>query len=151
MRGANICQIRSFTDPLAADGTTHTDSLNLGTTYSTSNCTGPGPYPVSIHPSKDDTVTIAVITRVLTDSGTVKANSVVIVNTAPTATVSPSGGLTQTVQYSRSEERRVGKEGEPLSLHYEWKNGTTVVRDVTKSAGTSADLTDSLNLDTAVN
>src|SRR5207248_11711101 len=51
----------------------------------------------------------------------------------------------------RSSDLRSDADGDAVSLHYVWKNGTIVVRDVTKSAGTAADLTDSLNLATAGN
>ena len=46
---------------------------------------------------------------------------------------------------------RADADGDPVSLRYVWKVNGTVKRDVTKTSGTSADLTDSLDLSVAGN
>src|SRR5207244_11909125 len=72
-------------------------------------------------------------------------------NSAPAATVSLGDHSPKTNDLLTATATRSDADGDAVSLHYVWKNGSTVVRDVTKSAGTSADLTDSLNLALAGN
>src|SRR5207248_3330772 len=84
-------------------------------------------------------------------AGTTHTNSATVVNSAPVATVSLDSASPKTNDTLTATATRSDADGDAVSLHYVWKNGATVVRDVTKSAGTSADLTDSLSLATAGN
>src|SRR5206468_3810377 len=129
-------------------------ALDLSLSYPTSGCTGTGPYPLSINPNKNDTV-YAYATPTDSDSspatGTTQSNTVTVVNSAPAPTVSLGDHSPKTNDLLTATATRSDADGDAVSLHYVWKNGSTVVRDVTKSAGTSADLTDSLNLALAGN
>src|SRR5207248_10478312 len=84
-------------------------------------------------------------------AGTTHTNSATVVNSAPVATVSLDSASPKTNDTLTATATRSDADGDAVSLHYVWKNGATVVRDVTKSAGTSADLTDTLNLATPSN
>ncbi len=86
----------------------------------------------------------------LTDTANVTVD-VASVNDLPTATVELSPASPRTNQTLTATVTRSDVDGDAVSLRYVWKNGTMVVRDVTKSAGTSADLTDSLDLSVAGN
>jgi hypothetical protein len=81
-RGANTCQVKTETSPAAAPGT-RTSSLDLSQIHTTSNCTGASP-PASINPSKGDTVIVEATPNDGTVNGTMRSNSVVIANSAPT-------------------------------------------------------------------
>ena len=84
-RGANTCQVATDGSAAAAPGT-RSVSLDLSQSYATSNCTGASP-PSSINPSKGDTVTVEATPNDGKLSGTMKSNSVAVVNSAPTVSI----------------------------------------------------------------
>src|SRR5207249_1574730 len=86
-----------------------------------------------------------------TVNGTTVDDSATVQNSAPVATVLLDNTTPTTNQTITATATRSDVDGDAVSLRYVWKNGLTTVRDVTKSAGTAADLTDSLNLATAGN
>src|SRR5207248_659380 len=101
--------------------------------------------------SKGDTITVRSDERRVADDGSTVNDSATVVNSAPVATVSLGDHSPKTNVLLTATATLSDADGDAVSLHYVWKNGSTVVRDVTKSAGTSADLTDSLNLALAGN
>src|SRR5262249_49573735 len=77
--------------------------------------------------------------------------AVTIANTAPVATVNLNTSSPRTNDTLTATATRSDADNDPTSLTYVWKNGSTVVRTVTKSSGTASDLTDALDLSVARN
>ena len=84
-RGANTCVVQNNTS-LAAPAGNRSASLDLSTTFSTTGCTGPTP-PATINPSRGDTVVVEATPNDGTVNGTLVSSSVLVADTAPTATV----------------------------------------------------------------
>ncbi|HZS46659.1 MAG TPA: choice-of-anchor Q domain-containing protein [Blastocatellia bacterium] len=76
----------------------------------------------------------------------------VVVDNAPTATVNLNTGSPLTNDTLTATATSSDADGQLVSLTYVWKkNGSTILRTVTKNTGTNADLTDSLDLSGAGN
>jgi hypothetical protein len=100
---------------------------------------------------KGDTITVRVSVSDGSASDNKTSAGLTISNSAPSATVSLGDHSPKTNDTLTATATRADADGDAVSLHYVWKNGSTVVRDVTKSAGTAADLSDSLDLSGAGN
>jgi len=75
----------------------------------------------------------------------------VTVDNAPTATVVLNTATPGTNDTLTATATRADLDGQSVSLRYVWKKNGSTVRDVSKNAGTAADLTDSLDLSVAGN
>jgi extracellular elastinolytic metalloproteinase len=74
-----------------------------------------------------------------------------LLDQAPVATVALDNHSPTTAQTLMATATRADADGDPVSLRYVWKVNGVVKRDVTKTSGTSADLTDSFDLSVAGN
>ena len=132
-RGVNTCQIQTSTDALAASGSTHSNALNLATTFSTSSCTGASP-PATINPSKGDLLTLTVTPNDNTVNGASQASSVTVANTLAVATVSLNTSSPQTNDTLTATATKTDADGDAVSLTFVWKvNGVT--KQTTVAAG----------------
>jgi uncharacterized repeat protein (TIGR01451 family) len=92
-RGAVTCQLDSpITDSLTASGSTHSNSLDLSTTHTTSGCVG-GSLPASVNPSKGDVITLEVTPNDNTVNGTTQSAQVTIGDSTPTISVTKEASV----------------------------------------------------------
>jgi hypothetical protein len=100
---------------------------------------------------KGDTIHVSVTASDGSDSSDAATGSVTVKNTAPTATVSLSDHSPKTNDVLTATATRADADPDAVSLRYVWKVNGTVKRDVTKSSGTAADLSDTFDLGVAGN
>ena len=95
---------------------------------------------------RGQTITVEVTPNDGTVDGTTVSDSETVANSAPTATVSLSPASPTTNATLTATATRADADGDAVSLRYVWKVDGTTERDETKSAGTTADLTDTFSL-----
>jgi hypothetical protein len=122
-------------------------------------CTGTAPkscsadvtYTPTLNYNGSDSFSFKVNDGTVDSSAATVSITVTAVNDAPTATVSLSDHSPKTNDTLTATATRADVDGDAVSLRYVWKVNGTVKRDMTKSAGTAADLTDTFNLATSGN
>ncbi|MDQ3777641.1 MAG: cadherin-like domain-containing protein, partial [Actinomycetota bacterium] len=147
-RAGNTCTIATATSAAAAPGS-RTVSLNLASSYAASACSGSALG--SVNPSKGDTIMVEATPNDGVVNGTTRTGSVTIANSAPAATVALSTPAPKTNDTMNATATRADADGDAVSVRYVWKVNGAVLRDVTKSSGTSSDLSDQFDLSLAGN
>jgi hypothetical protein len=142
-RSGNRCEVRTFTTSSASGagaGSVHTDSLDLGTSHTTTTCTGANPG--TVNPSKGDTIVLEATPNDGTADGATRTASVVVANSAPTATVSLDDASPRTNDTLTATATKADPDGDAVTLTFVWKVGGVTKQTTT----TSSSLTDAFDL-----
>jgi len=115
------------------------------------SCTADVTYTPASNYNGSDSFTFKVNDGTVDSSAATVSITVTAVNDAPVATVSLNDHSPKTNDTLTATATRADVDGDAVTLRYVWKVNGTVKRDVTKSANSPADLTDTFSLATATN